>query len=563
MAEKTTYVIELNDKLSPGLKKATAKALGLDKAMGGVGKKAKKGSSGVNALGASLKGLVGPLALAAAGMKAFQFASESIQAARKFESLTNAINFASGSIEEGAKNMDFLRSRADLLGTDLLASTEGFKTLSAAMLGSNLQGQGTRDIFDGVQVAATAMGLSSEDAKGTFLALGQIMGKGKVQAEELRGQIGERIPGAFNIAARAMGVTTAELNKMMEQGQLIAEDFLPKFSNELKKTFGKALPTAAESSQAQFNRFNNSMLELKLTLGNKLMPIVNRVMSGFKRFMEFLKLNKAVIMDAFSPLIEHIKETWNLFKGLTEQLGITGSASTFFAKTLGYIKAGLNFLQPILLGVRDLLFSVLGAIIKIAKAFDSLLVKFPAIGKTFMGFVSFFREGLLVIKDLVVSVFGGIGDIIAGALTGNLDQMGEGLFSIGSAFGPENIMKQGKRLGNAFADGFKDEASIKDVTLKGVGAKKDRDFSDVLRQSTGAGAGGANGVAGGAAGPKKSTSLTGVKGGRPTHINIDIGKLIENFNITTTNMQDTTNQLKDKIAQTLLGAVNNVNNIAQ
>ena len=93
MAEKTQYVIELNDKLSPGLKKATAKAMGLDKAMSGVGGKAKKASGGLGSLAGSLKGMIGPLALAAAGMKAFQFASESIKVAREFENLTNAITF--------------------------------------------------------------------------------------------------------------------------------------------------------------------------------------------------------------------------------------------------------------------------------------------------------------------------------------------------------------------------------------------------------------------------------------------------------------------------------------
>ncbi len=57
--------------------------------------------------------------------------------------------------------------------------------------------------------------------------------------------------------------------------------------------------------------------------------------------------------------------------------------------------------------------------------------------------------------------------------------------------------------------------------------------------------------------------MDGVKSGRPTNINIDIGKLIETFNITATNIDDLNNKTKDLVAKALLSAVNNVNNIAQ
>ena len=59
------------------------------------------------------------------------------------------------------------------------------------------------------------MHLSAYESEGAFKALEQMLSKGKVSAEELRGQLGERIPGAFQIAARAMGMTTSELDKFM------------------------------------------------------------------------------------------------------------------------------------------------------------------------------------------------------------------------------------------------------------------------------------------------------------------------------------------------------------
>ena len=96
--EKVQYVIELNDKLTPGLKKAAGAALGLDNRMGGLSGKAKKSGGGISSLAGSFGKLVPVLALATAGMKAFEFASESVNAARNFESMENAISFASGSM---------------------------------------------------------------------------------------------------------------------------------------------------------------------------------------------------------------------------------------------------------------------------------------------------------------------------------------------------------------------------------------------------------------------------------------------------------------------------------
>ena len=49
-----------------------------------------------------------------------------------------------------------------------------------------------------------------------------MISKGKVQAEELRGQLGERLPSAFQLAAKAMGMTTAQLDKFMADGKLTA-----------------------------------------------------------------------------------------------------------------------------------------------------------------------------------------------------------------------------------------------------------------------------------------------------------------------------------------------------
>lgn len=166
------------------------------------------------------------------------------------------------------REMEFVRSTARSLGLDLEQVSSSYIKLSAASRGTSLQGEQTREIFTAVSKAATTLGLSSSEADGALLAVSQMMSKGTVQAEELRGQLGERLPGAFQIAARAMGVSTSELGKMLEAGQVIAEDFLPKFAKQLEKELGQASADAAGTAAREMNRLKNEFGDLVKTVAD-------------------------------------------------------------------------------------------------------------------------------------------------------------------------------------------------------------------------------------------------------------------------------------------------------
>lgn len=63
-----------------------------------------------------------------------------------------------------------------------------------------------------------------------------------------------------------MGVTTAELNKMLEDGEVISEDFLPKFAKEMRNTF-ELTPEALQSPEKAINRMKNSFVDLGVAIG--------------------------------------------------------------------------------------------------------------------------------------------------------------------------------------------------------------------------------------------------------------------------------------------------------
>ncbi|HND36606.1 MAG TPA: tape measure protein, partial [Nitrosomonas sp.] len=182
----------------------------------------------------------------------------------KFES---ALKVATGSAKAANAELDFIRKTSNELGLSLRDTTDQYSKLAVAAKGTKLEGQAVREIFVGISQAATALKLRSDETSGALLAIQQIISKGTVSAEELRGQLGERLPGAFQIAARSIGVTTEELGKLLQKGELTAEVLLPNFARELQRTFGAESQAAAAGLQSQINRFNNALFELQVAIG--------------------------------------------------------------------------------------------------------------------------------------------------------------------------------------------------------------------------------------------------------------------------------------------------------
>jgi tape measure domain-containing protein len=211
------------------------------------------------------------------------FVREALDAAIAVERIQGALRVATGTIEGAGDAFQFVREESERLGLLLRPTAQAFGRLSAAAKGTALEGQATRDIFTSVAEAATVLNLSAEQTQGTLTALEQIISKGKVSAEELRGQLGERLPGAFQIAARSIGVTTAELDKMLVSGALTAEELLPALAAELKNTFGPEVETASQNTLSQINRLKNAVFELFLAVGEELAPAFGELAGTLSR----------------------------------------------------------------------------------------------------------------------------------------------------------------------------------------------------------------------------------------------------------------------------------------
>lgn len=201
-----------------------------------------------------------------------RFASEAVRTAVSFEQLEDGLRAVTGSQQGARREMEFITAEAQRLGLNLLQSAQDFTKLAAAARGTALEGETVREVFIGINEAGRVLGLRSDQVGGALTAVEQIISKGRVSSEELRQQLGERLPGAFQIAARAMGLTTAELDKLISSGKVTAEDLLPKLAAELRKTFGPDAERAAQKTAAAQERIATSVQKLQVAFASGLTP---------------------------------------------------------------------------------------------------------------------------------------------------------------------------------------------------------------------------------------------------------------------------------------------------
>lgn len=277
---------------------------------------------------------------------------EAFKTAVRFEVLKNTIVGASGGIAEGTKNIAFLTSEVKRLSLDLEAATEAYAALKAASQGTPLEGAASDQIFSAVGEAAVAKGLDPQQQQRVFLAIQQMISKGKISAEELRQQLGEALPGALQTAARALGVTTQQLDKMLESGELLATDFLPKFAAQLSAENASGVAGATNTAQASLTRFNNSITNLKKTVGEASIDANKLGLNILADSIDLVNKNAAIFVKIFTGLtavllLEIAALIWKIVSFFL-QLKSGGSTLATLANLLRTIGSILRGLLPLI-----------------------------------------------------------------------------------------------------------------------------------------------------------------------------------------------------------------------
>lgn len=532
MDNQVRYTVTANDMLSGKLQGMNQNASLLNSTMGGLSK------------------IMGTLGVGFAVFKGLEFVKGGLekvhelhQATAQVQAVLTSTNQMAGlsmkELEESAKSLasNSKFGRADIFGMQSLLLT--FTSVKDK-------------IFNEAQPAimdlATRMG---GDLKGASIQVGKALNDPIVGMTALR-----RVGVSFSEDQKAV------IKRLQETGDLAGAQKI--ILKELAVEFGGSAKSAFDADPMA--KFNKMMGSLKMTFGEiaesalvGLMPVFEAIGAVLKStgkaisdVIEFFKQHAIVaeVVKVFLVSVVSVLLIYNAQQKLSAMYTAFTTASfianTFAtgAMTAGF--AGASAGGMILAGVMAIINSV-NPFVWIVLAIGAVIT---AVYECYQRFEAF-RGIIFAIGNVIktyVSIWGdmfkGLGQIIKGVFTLDFETIKSGFNKItetikGSA---TRLAKAGKEGYTAGVDDFaKDQAKQKEgKTKKGLGEVTPM----AVTPTAGAGAG------------KDKKGTSGVSGSKVVTVNVTIGNLINDFRIQTTNIQESTTAIKDKVLQALTSAVN-------
>ena len=282
------------------------------------------------------------------------FASEAASYAAEIQKLEIALAGVTKDQETFEYGLNVIAKTSKELNVPIAASTKQFTTLSASVLGAGGTIEDAEEVFTGVSNAIKATGGSADDVQSAIRAMSQIFGKGKVSAEELQGQLGERLAGAVVKFAEANGSTLEKLQKDLRDGT-VGLDKIMKFAEKLNEDFAATAREVANSSADAGARLRTSMDLFKRAVGTSVLPI------------------GAAFQKAFSDITLGILQSEDAMNIITGTLKILGAAvyATF---------AAVRFLTRSLVDMAKILYHI--ANLEFKKAFEVMKKGFKDTAET-------------------------------------------------------------------------------------------------------------------------------------------------------------------------------------
>ncbi len=214
-------------------------------------------------------------------------------------------------------------------------SITGITRLSAAVIGAGGNLTDVEIVFRGISSAVIATGGSADDVRSAITAMVQVFSKGKVSAEELSGQLGERLPGAVvRFAKAAFGTGPEAMQKLQKElkAGTVGLNELMIFASDTGLEFEDLAKKIAGSSASAGARLNILVDAFRLELGTAIQPIgaqiqdfAGEVLVEFKdEIISVVKeLGKLVLgLLALAKFVGDNKEVVGFFADLALKIGL-------------------------------------------------------------------------------------------------------------------------------------------------------------------------------------------------------------------------------------------------
>ncbi|HCO0537422.1 TPA: tape measure protein [Escherichia coli] len=229
-----------------------------------------------------------------------------MNAGLKRDSAQRAAKFVLG--DKASEAETFIRGLADKTGLNISEGLSSYAKFAAGAQGSMSQEQ-TQELFGNATAMSRLMGLSNDELNGILKAFEQMASKGKIQAEELRGQLGDRMAGAFKLFAEALGMTATELDAAMKNGKILSADTLPKVAKQMGLMIDKAGGWAevAKSTQTALGKLANNWDDTMVKIFSGSQDELNGFLSSLSSLLSEMGMSSSIAGDAIGGLIDMLK----------------------------------------------------------------------------------------------------------------------------------------------------------------------------------------------------------------------------------------------------------------
>lgn len=229
-----------------------------------------------------------------------------MNAGLKRDSAQRAAKFVLG--DKASEAEVFIRNLADKTGLNISEGLSSYAKFAAGAQGSMSQEQ-TQELFGNATAMSRLMGLSNDELNGILRAFEQMASKGKIQAEELRGQLGDRMAGAFKLFAEALGMTATELDAAMKNGKVLSADTLPKVAKQMGLMIDKAGGWAevTKSTQTALGKLANNWDDTMVKIFSGSQDELNGFLSSLSNLLSEMGMSSSIAGDAIGGLIDMLK----------------------------------------------------------------------------------------------------------------------------------------------------------------------------------------------------------------------------------------------------------------
>lgn len=284
------------------------------------------------------------------------FPSQVGAAVGALQSFNNTLKAISPNAEAAADSNAFILDIVDRYNVPLQSARDGFTKLYASMAPAGFEGDQIEEIFLGISQAAATFGMSSDKVDRMNYAFAQMASKGQIMSEELKGQLGDVLPGAMGIFAEAAGLegpdAIQKFSKALEDGAFQGENMVALLKNVgqvMQDEFGPGAEGAARTFQGLMNRMQNSMKLLYEAFEPVAVQFLNAVVVPMTKGIK-------AISDGVSAYFSQTAASTREGQAFANQLkSLEGAFKGIKANVIGVIEIFKQFSQALLPVVKLLL----------------------------------------------------------------------------------------------------------------------------------------------------------------------------------------------------------------